>query len=374
MTSSIDHVKQHKHLMIGRFGKSDNTSGWIHTLTTLLPLAALWWLAVQSAAVSWWLTAGVGVLITLFSLRVFSLMHDCGHGSLFRSHTLNRGIGFLMGVISGMPQYVWAQHHAYHHTHNCNMDKYRGPYTTLSTDEYAAMSAGQQSRYRTKCSIVASPIAGFIYLILMPRLNWARGTVGLVRHIVARRLSRTNTPLGEDISSYRSRYWKNPREYRHMLWNNLVLLSLWALMCWACGPKLFFAVYLISLSFAGAIGITLFNLQHNFEHAYANRNAGWDHDTAAIEGTSFLVLPAWLNWFTANIGYHHIHHISAAIPSYQLRRCHQEYKHLFDRVVRLKLRDVIQASRCILWDSRAQRIITVAEYQQLSSQPSPQPT
>ena len=108
----------------------------------------------------------------------------------------------------------------------------------------------------------------------------------------------------------------------------------------------------------------LFTVQHNFEHAYASGNERWDHDTGAIEGTSFLALPGWLNWFTANIGYHHIHHLSARIPNYRLVRCHNEYRHLFSAVTRVKLSQAHKALKYILWDTRAQRIISVAEYRQ----------
>ena len=149
-----------------------------------------------------------------------------------------------------------------------------------------------------------------------------------------------------------------------MLWNNLVLLSIWATMCWACGTARFFSIYLLSVSIAGGVGIVLFTVQHNFEHSYAGDNATWDLDTGAIEGTSFLVLPQWLNWFTVNIGYHHVHHLSAGIPNYRLVECHNEYEHLFSRVTRLRLSQVLGALQCILWDTRAQRIISVAEYRQ----------
>ena len=90
----------------------------------------------------------------------------------------------------------------------------------------------------------------------------------------------------------------------------------------------------------------------------------WDCETGTIEGTSYLVLPRWLNWFTVNIGYHHIHHLSASIPNYCLSECHKEYQELFSRVTRLKLSEVLGALKCILWDTRTQRIISVAEYHQ----------
>jgi acyl-lipid omega-6 desaturase (Delta-12 desaturase) len=142
------------------------------------------------------------------------------------------------------------------------------------------------------------------------------------------------------------------------------LLSIWALMCSLCGAGLFFSIYLLSVSIAGGAGIVLFTVQHNFRHAYASGNANWDLDTGAIEGTSFLVLPRWLNWFTVNIGYHHIHHLSANIPNYRLVECHDEYQHSFANVTRVKLGEVVGALDYILWDSRARRIISVAEYHQ----------
>jgi omega-6 fatty acid desaturase (delta-12 desaturase) len=99
---------------------------------------------VLTVAVSSWLTIVAVLLISLFSLRVFALMHECGHGSLFRTPRFNHAFGFLLGVVSGMPQYVWSRHHSYHHAHNGNWEKYRGLYTTLSVDEYAAMTESRQ--------------------------------------------------------------------------------------------------------------------------------------------------------------------------------------------------------------------------------------
>jgi omega-6 fatty acid desaturase (delta-12 desaturase) len=361
---SHERLRREKCAMIGRYAKSDDIKGLTQVFTTLVPLALLWWGAVWSITVSPWLTAIPLLLIILFTVRTFGLMHECGHGSLFRSRWLNRAVGFLLGVVSGMPQYVWAQHHHYHHAHNGNWDRYRGPYTTLSVDEYAALTRAQQCLYRSKCSVAAAPLAGFIYLIFNPRFTWLKGSIGLLVHTARRKLAQPAVSLRAHAARYQTRYWNSPREYRHMLWNNLVLLSIWATMCWACGTARFFSIYLLSVSIAGGVGIVLFTVQHNFEHSYAGDNATWDLDTGAIEGTSFLVLPQWLNWFTVNIGYHHVHHLSAGIPNYRLVECHNEYEHLFSRVTRLRLSQVLGALQCILWDTRAQRIISVAEYRQ----------
>lgn len=364
IVESREDFGRQKCAMIGRFAKPDDLSGLLQVSTTLVPFALLWWAALWCAKAYPALTVIPLLLIILFTVRIFGLMHDCGHGSLFRSGGLNRGFGFLFGVLSGMPQYVWAQHHAYHHAHNGNWDKYRGPYTTLSVDEYAALSRAGQRLYRSKCSVIASPLAGFIYLIFNPRFTWLKGSAGLVIHTVSRKLAQPRVSWRAHAATYQTRYWTSARQYRHMLWNNLALLGIWVLMCWLCGPVRFFSIYLLSVSFAGALGIVLFTVQHNFEHSYASDNAHWDIDTGAMEGTSYLVLPRWLNWFTVSIGYHHVHHISAGIPNYRLAACHGEFQHLFARVTRLRLPDVLGALKCILWDTHGQRIISVAEYSQ----------
>ncbi len=354
--------------MIGRYGKGDDLKGLSQVLTTLVPLALLWalicWSAVRATGPSRWLTAAAMLLLVLFNLRGFALMHECGHGSLFRSPWLNRASGFLLGVISGMPQYVWSQHHNYHHAHNGNWQKYRGPYTTPSIDEYTAMTAAQQRMYRCKCSIAAAPLVGFIYLIFNPRFTWIKGSIGFLIHVLAGKAAHPDLSWREHAASFETRYWKSAKEYWHMFWNNVVLLTVWVLMCWACGTALFFTIYLITLSVAGGAGIILFTVQHNFEHSYASDSERWDYATGAMKGTSFLVLPGWLNWFTADMGYHHIHHLSANIPGYSLVRCHNEYQHLFEDVTRVRLSGFHNALKCILWDSRAQQIISMAEYRQ----------
>jgi omega-6 fatty acid desaturase (delta-12 desaturase) len=339
----------------------------LQVLTTLAALVVLWVLAVLSLDVSAWLTAVVIVAMCLFTLRVFALMHDCGHGSLFRTPRLNRGFGFLLGVLAGMPQYVWSRHHHYHHTHNGNWDRYRGPYTTLSVGEYAAMSDMQQRLYQCKCSILLAPLVGFIYLIFNPRFTWLKGSIALVVHIAGKKIAQPGVSMKAHAATFKTRYWQSPKEYWHMFWNNTVLLSGWTAMCWICGPAVFFPIYLVSVSLAGGAGIVLFTVQHNFEHAYASGDANWDFDSGAINGTSFLILPGFLNWFTANIGYHHIHHLSPKIPNYCLVECHNTHRHLFAEVRRLRLSDVQNSLKCILWDTRAQRIITVAEYRAMES-------
>jgi len=356
-------LKRLKRQLIDRHVRPDDRRGLAAVALTLLPIVALAVAAWHSSAVSFALCAAITLLTSLFLLRAFVLMHECGHGSLFRSGHLNRGFGFALGVLTGMPQYVWSQHHQFHHAHNGNWDRYRGPLNIVPVSEYAAMSAAQQRRYRHARSIWLAPVAGFMYTVLNPRRTWLTGCTGLLRQLVSKRHAQRGMPLGERIAAFATPCWSSPQELRHMSWNNAVLLPLWGLMAWLMGPWLFVGFYIVAASLAGGAGLVLFSVQHNFEQSHASGNEGWDYTRGAIEGTSFLNLPPWLNWVTANIGYHHIHHLSARIPSYCLAGCHAEYAGLFSGVTRIRLTQVPAAAKCILWDMGTQRIVSVAEYQ-----------
>ena len=158
--SFIDRIKQQKRTMISEHTRPDNVKGLTQVLTTLAPLSALWFVAVKSVGISYWLPAGVTVLMSLFLIRVLVLLHECGHGSLFRTAQLNQTFGFLFGVVSGMPQYVWSQHHDYHHSTNGNWEKYRGPLSVLTVDEYEALTARQQRRYQYAAHYLDGSLCG----------------------------------------------------------------------------------------------------------------------------------------------------------------------------------------------------------------------
>lgn len=363
-------IKQRKRVIVDGYAKPDNIMGCVQSLTTLVPLAGLWILVAIGAQTSYGVVALATVAMVFFLLRVFALMHECGHGSLFQSPRLNVIFGFVYGVISGMPQYVWSAHHKVHHATNGNWDRYRGPLAILSVSEYEALTSPQQRAYTRARNVGMAPLAGFLYVILNPRLTWLKGTAKLVWHAVRMKWIQPSVALKVHVANFRSPHWKSAAEYRHMTLNNLVLLGAWALMCWLIGPVLFFVVYLVSTSLAGAAGIVLFTVQHNFEHSYASGDQNWDYDQAAIHGTSFLVLPAWLNWFTANIGYHHIHHLSSRIPNHRLVACHVEHESLFADVKRLTLTDIAASLKFVLWDTQSRQLISVAEHTRMAARPA----
>jgi acyl-lipid omega-6 desaturase (Delta-12 desaturase) len=325
--------------------------GAMQSFTTLVPLVLLWSVALWGYDYSPWLTIAATVAITLFLVRVFALMHECGHGSLFRSPRANRAMGFVFGVISGMPQYVWSQHHDYHHRNNGNWERYRGPLATLSVDEYVALSPALRRRYWLARHIALAPLGGFVYLIFNPRFNWLKGNLALLWHLVR----------GKPAAGFATRYWKTWKEYRHMTANNLVLLGALTALCMSAGTSLVLTVFISSLSVAGGVGIMLFTVQHNFEDSYADNSITWNLDQGAMTGTSFLVLPGWMNWFTANIGFHHVHHLSAAIPNYRLVACHRANLGLFAAIPRIKLSQVPASLKCLLWDRATRRIVPLSK-------------
>ncbi len=356
-----------KRPIIARHARPDNVRAALQVLVTLGPLAVLWVGTTLGAPQPWWLTVAIVLLMSLFLLRAFVLMHECGHGSLFRGARLNRVFGFLFGVVTGMPQFVWSAHHRYHHATNGNWLRYRGPLSVIPADEYAAMDAAQQRRYRNARNIWRTPHAGLFYLVIVPRRAWLLGTLDLLRHALRRRRAQRGLSWTATVADFRTPHWDSPAEYRHLLWTSIALFCLWGGVAWLVGPLLFVVCHTVSISIAGWMGIVIFTVQHNFEHSYASGDDGWDYHAAAMHGTSFLALPAWLNWFTACIGYHHIHHLSARIPAYRLAACHRENLALFAGVRRIRLAQIPHALTYILWDRAARRLISVAEFERAAA-------
>lgn len=358
-------IKEASPEIIRKYAVRSNTKATIQCLNTLVPYFALFYLALTTLTSSWMLSAVYILLLSMFTVRIFMLMHDAGHHSLFRTRILNTLSGFFTGVFVGMPQYVWSQHHNYHHATNGNWDKYRGPLNILSVEQYEKLTPAQQKRYAFSRSLPLALPGAFMYFIFNPRFNWMLGTLKFFFGVLGRKLKNMNTPLAEAIAAQETRYWKTGREYLHMTLNNIVLIGIWVAGCWYFGAATFFTVHLTSLVLAGAAGIIIFTTQHNFEGSYASEDANWDYHLASLKGSSFFTFPKFINWFGADIAYHHVHHLSARIPNYNLAQAHREYAHLFDDVTRLKLGDIAGAFKHILWDTKAQTIITVEQYENL---------
>lgn len=345
--------------------RSDGRAAW-QLLVTLVPVALLW-VAVPrlwaAASLRWLLLPDLALLI-LFSARTFSLMHDCGHNSLWSRTWLNRVTGFLLGCLNAIPQFPWSRGHAYHHKHNGNWELYRGPSSLMRVDQFLALSPGAQKRYAiTRHPLMLFP-GGFFYLVVRPRLQLLLGLLELGSALLAeicRHPLAGWSGLRSFFANYRSSHWYTWGECLDLVLNNIAVLFSWWWMCQWMGAGLFWVCYSLVMSSSAAIFICVFFVQHNFKDSYTSGTEGWSYFKGAIEGSSNLRLPAILNWFSADIAYHSIHHLCERIPNYRLRDCHQAHAHLLADCTYLSLSDIPRCFDLILWDSEQRQLVSIQE-------------
>ncbi len=357
-------LRRQKNALVKQYSARSNLKAYIQIVVTLFPFFFLLYISSHSFYENPWLALIACTIWIFFVLRVFVMMHDCGHGCLFNHSAPNRIVGFVLGVLCGVPQYVWSKHHDYHHATNGNWQKYQGPLSVLSSTEYLNLDAKGKKAYKNNRNILLAPFGGFLYFIFNPRFTFFKGTLDCCIHLVKQKWQHPHLSISSHVQTFKTQYWNTWREYAHMAANNIVLLLSWTAASYYFGVIEFFTVYIIGLSVAGGIGIILFTVQHNFEGSYAAGDKGWNYFTAALQGTSYLKLPLVLQWFTANIGYHHIHHLSARIPSYNLVQCHNENHSLFKGVKRLTIRDIPAAFKHIIWDEEKQQLISIEQCEQ----------
>ncbi|MDV3347483.1 fatty acid desaturase [Leptolyngbyaceae cyanobacterium CCMR0082] len=342
--------------------QSNNWRATYQVLNTLIPYILLWVLAVKVAKIYIWLIPPIIILLVLFSLRCFSLMHDCGHYSLFRSKKVNRVVGFIFGLVNAMPQYWWSRDHAYHHKTNGDWERYRGIGDFLSTKEYAQLTPSEQNLYRMlRHPLMAFP-GGFFYLAFKPRIIFVLGIYDFICHGFSCLRSTPKTSWSAILSSHQPKHWSTAAEFWDILLNNIFVVSSWFLLCRWLGTGFFLGIYSAVLTLSAAIFINVFFVQHNFDGAYAHKTEGWDYLTGAIEGSSYLELPTILKWFTADISYHNIHHLSERIPNYNLKACHQKNNHLLLDSKTIKMSEVLDCAQFILWDSDANKLVSIEAF------------
>lgn len=353
------------------FIASSNWIGAWQLVNTLVPYALLWWLAVECLQHrSWWLVPVLGLMV-LFLARCFSLMHDCGHHSLFRNRRANRLAGFLLGVVAGIPQLPWSRGHAFHHRHNGNWEQYKGPSAVTTVGEYAQLSERNKTLYRLLRHPLMLLPGGFFYLVIKPRIALLSGLADLIHQAIrnaiqpgSRLVATSAAPLrSQPKVRFSSRAWHSPEEGLDLLLNNLAVLGLWMAAAAWIGPGSFWLIYTPVMSLGAAIFICIFFVQHNFPGSYARSNHDWQAIDGVLAGTSNLELPPLLNWFSADIGCHAIHHLCEAIPNYRLRHCQERNAHLLQGVMRLRLADFASCFPYILWDPAAGELTTVQAVQ-----------
>lgn len=299
---------------------------------TALPLVALWtgaWAAHSFGF--WWLSLLIAIPAAGFLVRLFTIQHDCGHGSFFSSKPMNDWVGRALGVLTMTPYDFWRRAHALHHASCGNLDRRGvGDIDTLTVREYLARSSWGRFKYRLYRHPVVLFVIGPAYMFLLQQ----RLPVGLMR------------------SGWRP--WISTQA------TNVAIVAIAAGLIWLIGVQAFLLVHLPIVILAASIGVWLFYVQHQFEETFWARNNGWSFHEAALYGSSHYDLPHVLRWFTANIGMHHVHHLCSRIPFYRLPRVLRDHPDLRD-VGRLTLMESFRCVRLTLWDEQKERLVSFRE-------------
>ena len=358
--------------VIKPFLKRNNFKAFYQIITTIIPVISIWLIVYQitihpfTLLIKSCLLIPLICLLTLFSSRTFSLMHDCGHNSLFTKRKLNRFVGFLLGLVNGIPQKSWSIDHAFHHRNNGNWEIYKGPIDVLSLEDYNSLSKREQIFYKVSRNWIMLFPGGFFYLVLKPRLGLIIIIFNITKDILEETFFKIKNKKFSELLSINSRikppftdYGDNFSELSELIINNIVVIIGWIFMCKWFGLVFFLSFYSLVLTLSAAILICVFFVQHNYKNAYAKNTQNWDIVDGAILGSSNLNIPNWLNWFLADISFHSIHHLSERIPNYNLRACHKANIHLLTQAKFLKLSDFPSCFRYIIWDSKKEKLIPI---------------
>lgn len=317
--------------MLEPFWGADHLRSVTQLSISALSFFALWYAMLLSLEVGYWLTLLLAVPTAAFLNRLFMIQHDCGHGSFFRSRRIRDAIGTCIGLLTLVPYEYWRKTHAYHHAHSGNLDfRGFGDIDILTVTEYLALPPARRLAYR----LYRHPLVLFL---VGPAFHF------LVKH----------------------RYpWDIPRDWTRawgsVWWMNLVLTLLVAVMALTIGIERFLLVQLPLTMVACSMGVWLFYVQHQYEQTYWHRQERWDFFDAALLGSSYLVLPRPLQWLTANIGLHHVHHLSSRIPNYRLEEAMLANPELRE-VTRVTLGDSVRLATLTLWDEESERLIAFRE-------------
>ena len=324
MQASQGHEAAWKQLVV-KFQKPSRARALWQIIDTIGPYAAIWYLMYLSLFMSWWLVLPLAVLAGMFLVRVFIIFHDCGHGSYFKSRKSNDVVGFMTGLLTFTPFYQWRWDHAIHHATSGHLDKRgTGDLWTLTVEEYLASSRWRRFAYR----LARNPVVLFV---IAP----------LVVLLIKQRFPSRNA---------------SKRERHSVYWMNFAILGMAGGLSLVFGLLPYVLIQLAVLAVAGSAGFWLFYVQHQFEGVYWERAEQWDYAAAALKGSSFYKLPKIIQWFTGNIGYHHIHHLSARIPNYNLERCHKAHL-MFQQVKPLTLLASLKTLNLRLWDEQRKKLV-----------------
>jgi len=298
---------------------------------SVIPFLLLWALAWWSLSVSYWLTLTISIVNAAFLVRLFAIQHDCGHGAFFTNRFVSDWIGRALGVLTLTPYDVWRRTHSVHHSTSGNLDKRgMGDVHTLTVGEYRQLGLFQRLVYRVYRNPVTLFGVGPGYLFFL----------------------QNRIPLGLMRSG--AKYWISA------MGTNIAILTALAVIWYFGGLMPVLLIFLPSTLIAASAGVWLFYVQHQFEETLWNIDENWQLHDAALNGSSYYVLPSVLQWFSANIGIHHVHHLYSRIPFYRLTEVLRDHTELA-KDNRMTIRESLTCARLHLWDEKTKRLLSFAQ-------------
>jgi len=293
---------------------------------SLLPLIAVWYLMYRSLDVSYAITLLLALPAAGFFIRIFIIQHDCGHGSFLPSQRANDFIGRCCGVFTLTPYRYWRRFHAAHHATSGKLDHRAGyDIPTLTVREYKALSSWSRFKYRlSRHPLLLFGLGSTIHFALLQRLPFLP-----------------------------PRTWT--RERASIWWTNVGIAAVYGMLIYLLGWRAVVLIQAPITVIASAVGLWLFYVQHQFEDTYWQSDATWSFAAAGMVGSSYYKLPAVLQWFTGNIGLHHIHHVSVRVPNYRLQQCLDE-RPVFSKAP-LTLWTSLRCASLKLWDEENERLV-----------------
>jgi omega-6 fatty acid desaturase (delta-12 desaturase) len=298
---------------------------------TLLPFGALWYLMYLNLAGAYWFSLLLAIPAAGLLVRLFIIQHDCGHHSFFRSRRANDALGAFCSIFTLTPYRLWRRSHSRHHASSGNLDhRGHGDVWTLTVAEYQSRTYLGRLRYRSYRHPLFLFVLGPSLLFVLQQ----RFTFGVPRT------------------------WRRERKSVHV--TNLAISAVLIGASYTIGLPAFLFVHAPIVFLAASIGAWLFFIQHQFEHTYWQPDCNWDFGRSAFDGSSYYRLPRVLQWFTGNIGFHHIHHFESRIPNYNLAVCFANVPEL-RQAVTIGMWDSIKSARLKLWDEQQHRMVTFSE-------------
>lgn len=300
-------------------------------VNSFIPFTAIWVLMYYSLDYSYLLTLLLSVFAAGFIMRVFIIQHDCGHGSFFKSKKANDYLGLVCSVFTFTPYHYWRKSHAIHHASVGKLEERGiGDVYTLTVEEYLGRSKWGRFKYR----IYRNPL--ILFMIIPPVLF-----LFLYRFPISK--------IGAMKSLHTTVYI-----------TNIVIGVIAGAIIFFIGIKAFLLIQLPIIFLTLSAGTWFFYVQHQFEETYWKDEKEWDYTEAALQGSSYYKLPRLLQWFTGNIGFHHIHHLSPRIPNYMLEKCHEENT-IFQKGAVLTMRSSLKSLYLNLWDPRRKKLISFGD-------------